>query len=201
MGMLQVVPVSIAWLWRLVSPRGFRNPSIAGADADSGLRAEGVGSYWPFCTGRRVTQANLLLAQMLACPNTLNILIPNQHIGAWRVDFMGEWIAREVLARQGGSVPLRQLVPAHCPLFGYSLDEMELDGRPVPRCLLRPELQPELGPEGCGTGAKLLSDFFREQLPQLDCAGLDLLGREIIALAMRGAPLEEYLALTPMPLR
>ena len=201
MGLLQLVPASLAWLWRLVSPRGFRSPSIADADKDSSLKAEGVGSYWPFCTGRRVTQANLLLAQLLACPNTLNILIPNQHIGAWRVDFMGEWIAREYLARQGGSVRLRQLVPAHCPLFGYSLDEMELDGQPVPRCLLSPELQPELGPAGCRAGAKLLSDFFREQLPQFDCAGLDPLGREIIALAMRGAPLEEYLALTPMPLR
>ena len=45
MGMLQVVPQSIAWLWRLISPRGFKNPSIADTNAGSGLKAEGVGSY------------------------------------------------------------------------------------------------------------------------------------------------------------
>ncbi|MFR5404033.1 MAG: DUF4914 family protein [Oscillibacter sp.] len=44
MGMLQVVPQSIAWLWRLISPRGFKNPSIADTNAGSGLKAEGVGS-------------------------------------------------------------------------------------------------------------------------------------------------------------
>ena len=198
MGMLQVVPVSIAWLWRLVSPRGFRNPSIA--DADSGLRAEGVGSYWPFCTGRRVTQANLLLRQMLACPKTLNILIPNQHIGACRVGFMGEWLTREYLARQGGCVRLRQLVPARCPLFGYSLEEMTLDGQHIPRGLLRPELQSRLGLEGYDAGAEILSGFFKDQFAQFDCGELDPLGREIIRLAMRGAPLEDYLALTPMAL-
>ena len=53
MGMLQVVPQSIAWLWRLISPRGFKNPSIADTNAGSGLKAEGVGSYWPASKSRR----------------------------------------------------------------------------------------------------------------------------------------------------
>ena len=69
MGMVQLVPVSLAWLWRLVSPRGFKNPSISGDGA--ALCAEGVGSYWPFDTGLRVTQANLLLRQLLDTPETL----------------------------------------------------------------------------------------------------------------------------------
>ncbi len=200
MGLVQLVPVALAWLWRLISPRGFRNPSIADADP-GGLKAEGVGSYWPFCTGRRVTQANLLLEQLLSCPNTLNILIPNQYVGAFRVGFTGEWIVRELLARQGGRVRRRQLLPARCPLFGFCLKSMKLDGQSVPRGLLRPELQPALGPEGYDAGARILSDFFREQLSPFDCGELSPLGREIIACAMRGAPLEDYLSLTPMRLR
>ena len=99
-----------------------------------------------------------------------------------------------------GIVRLRQLIPARCPLFGYSLEEMTLDGQHIPRGLLRPELQSRLGLEGYDAGAEILSGFFKEQLPLFDCEELDPLGREIIRLAMRGAPLEDYLALTPMAL-
>lgn len=57
----------------------------------------------------KVTQANLLLHQMMDCPNTLNILIPNQHIGAYNIGFMGEWITREYLARRSGTVRFKHL--------------------------------------------------------------------------------------------
>ena len=198
MGMVQVVPTSIAWLWRLIAPRGFKNPSIADTNAGSGLKAEGVGSYWPFSTGKKVTQANMLLHQMLACPNTLNILIPNQHIGAYQVGFMGEWITREYLARHGGTIRMKHLVPARCPIFGYSLDEMKIDGQYVRQTFLRPELQSKLGFEGYDAGAKILTDFFKEQLKQFMTDDLDPLGRQIIELVMNDAPLEDYLALTPL---
>ena len=59
-GLFHLLPPALAWLWRLVSPRGHDNPSIVDAE---GMESEGVGSYWPFATGRRVTQANLLLEQ------------------------------------------------------------------------------------------------------------------------------------------
>ena len=52
-GMLHVLPPALAWLWRLVAPRGHANPSIVTTE---GLSSEGVGSYWPFATGKRVTQ-------------------------------------------------------------------------------------------------------------------------------------------------
>ena len=198
MGMVQVVPTSIAWLWRLIAPRGFKNPSIADTNAGSGLKAEGVGSYWPFSTGKKVTQANMLLHQLLACPNTLNILIPNQHIGAYQVGFMGEWITREYLARHGGTIRMKHLVPARCPIFGYSLDEMKIDGQYVRQTFLRPELQSKLGFEGYDAGAKILTDFFKEQLKQFMTDDLDPLGRQIIELVMNDAPLEDYLALTPL---
>ncbi len=198
MGMVQFVPVSIAWLWRLISPRGFKNPSIADSNAGSGLKAEGVGSYWPFATGRKVTQANMLLEQMLGAPKTLNILIPNQYIGAYHVGFMGEWLTREYLARRGGTVRRKHLVESRCPLFGYSLDEMKIDGQYVRQTFLRPELQSKLGFEGYDKGAKILTDFFKEQLEQYLTDELDPLGRQIIELCMKDAPLEEYLKLTPM---
>jgi hypothetical protein len=201
MGMVQFVPASIAWLWRLVSPRGFKNPSIADTNAGSGLKAEGVGSYWPFCTGKKVTQANLLLRQMLDTPNTLNILIPNQHIGAYRIGFMGEWITREYLARRNGIVRMKHLVPARCPLFGFSLDEMKIDGQYVRRTFLRPEYQSKLGFEGYDAGAKILTDFMKEQVSQFLTDELDPIGRQIIELCLNDAPLEEYLKITPLNLR
>jgi len=65
------LPPALAWLWRLVSPRGHSNPSIVDKE---GMSSEGVGSYWPFATGRKVDQANLLLAQF---SNTAYALYPD----------------------------------------------------------------------------------------------------------------------------
>jgi len=76
-GMLHILPPAVAWLWRLVSPRGYDNPSIT---ETAGMSSEGVGSYWPFATGRRVDQANLLLRQIIRTPKTRYALSPNQHI-------------------------------------------------------------------------------------------------------------------------
>ncbi len=201
MGMLQVVPPALAWLWRLVSPRGFKNPSIADTNAGSGLKAEGVGSYWPFSTGKKVTQANLLLHQILDHPGTLNVLIPNQHIGAYHVGFMGEWISREYLARHLGQVKAKHLVPARCALFGYALDEMKLDGQFIRQTFLRPETQSKLGVEGYDAGAKILVDFFKSEIREFLTDELDPLGRKIIECCLNDGTLDDYLALTPMKLK
>lgn len=201
MGMVQFVPISLAWLWRLVCPRGFKNPSIADSNAGSGLKAEGVGSYWPFATGQKITQANLLLHQMMNTQNTLNILIPNQYIGAYHVGFAGEWVVREYLARRTGKVRMKDLVPARCPLFGYSLADMKIDGQHIRRTFLRPELQSKVGLDGYDAGAKILTDFIKDQISQFNLDGLNPIGRNIIDLALQDAPLEEYLNITPMNLR
>lgn len=201
MGMVQFVPASLAWLWRLVSPRGFKNPSIADTGTGSGLKSEGVGSYWPFATGRKVTQANLLLKQFMDTPNTLNILIPNQHIGAYEVGFMGEWITREYLARRGGTVRMKHLVPARNPIFGYSLDEMKIDGQYVRQTFLRPELQSKLGFDGYDAGAKILTDFIKDQVKDFLTDELDPVGRQIIELCLNDGTLEDYLAITPMNIK
>ncbi|MEM9420664.1 MAG: DUF4914 family protein, partial [Planctomycetota bacterium] len=100
MGIFHILPPSLAWLWRLVAPRGHGNPSIVD---EGGMTSEGVGSYWPFATGRKVDQANILLHQVLNTPDTLFILCPNQHVGAWETGFAPQWIAREYLSRRGAA--------------------------------------------------------------------------------------------------
>ncbi len=64
-GLFHILPPALAWLWRLVSPRGYANPSIISSE---GLESEGVGSYWPFATGKQVKHANLLLEQIIQTP-------------------------------------------------------------------------------------------------------------------------------------
>lgn len=199
MGMLHVIPPALAWLWRLVAPRGFKNPSIV--DGGGKMKSEGVGSYWPFATGKKVTQANLLLRQIMANPNTLNVLIPNQHIGAYNVGFMSEWISREYLARHNGTVRAKHLTPARCPLFGYALLDMKLDNQYIRQTFLRPETQSKLGEKGYDAGAKILVDFFKEEIQQFLTDELDPLGRQIIECCLNDGTLEDYLALTPMTLR
>ena len=198
MGMVQIIPPALAWLWRLIAPRGFKNPSIADNTKVNKMSSEGVGSYWPFATGKKVTQANMLLKQITDANKTLYILIPNQHIGVYEVGFAGEWITREYLARRGGTFKAKHLVPARCPLFGYCLDEMKIDGQYVRQTFLRPELQTKLDIDGYDAGAKIITDFFKEELKEFLVPELDPLGRKIIELCLNDAPIEEYEKLTPM---
>ncbi|HEX3022651.1 MAG TPA: DUF4914 family protein, partial [Lachnospiraceae bacterium] len=117
MGLFHILPPALAWLWRLVAPRGFNNPSIIDS---KGMTSEGVGSYWPFATGKMVTQANLLLDQIVKSSNTRYVLIPNQHVGAYEVSFMPQWVAREYIARRGSAkFKPEHLVEARCPLLGF----------------------------------------------------------------------------------
>jgi hypothetical protein len=118
LGLFHLLPPSLAWLWRLVAPRGHANPSIVSTE---GMSSEGVGSYWPFATGRMVDQANLLLQQIVDTPRMKYVLCPNQHVGAWKTGFMPQWIAREYLARRGGArFSSEQVTPSRCPLLGYA---------------------------------------------------------------------------------
>jgi hypothetical protein len=194
-GLFHILPPALAWLWRLASPRGHDNPSIV----DSGTMAsEGVGSYWPFAVGRRVPQANLLLRQFVTARATRYFLIPNQHIGAWRVGFMGEWMAREYLARRGvANFKSDQIRPARFPLLGYAMHQLHIEGRMVARWFLQVDTQPEVGPEGYDAGARILEAFFRRTLPVFLEPDLDPMGRQIIECFMDGGRLEDYEALIP----
>ena len=204
LGLMGIIPPALAWLWRLVAPRGYKNPSIAddgGGGSGPSLASEGVGSYWPFATGQRVKQANLLLEQILSCPNTRYVLIPNQHIGIYEVGFAPEWISREYLARRGGvNMKMDRLVPARCPLFGYALKEMKVDGQQISSWLLRPERQAALGVEGYDKGAQILYDFFARELEIYDTEDLHPVGKEILECFRKNGAIEDYCAITPLGL-
>jgi hypothetical protein len=83
LGLFHILPPTLAWLWRLVSPRGFNNPSIVDSDK---MGSEGVGSYWPFATGKKINHANMLLKQIIETPRTNYTLVPNQHMAYGRLD-------------------------------------------------------------------------------------------------------------------
>ncbi|MGM0674366.1 MAG: DUF4914 family protein [Spirochaetota bacterium] len=192
-GMMQVLPSALAWLWRLVAPRGHSNPSIVTTE---GLSSEGVGSYWPFATGKMVRQANLLLELIVNTPKTKYVLIPNQYIGAYKVGFQPEWLAREYIARRG-NLKFRpgQLVESRCSLLGYSIPNLKVNGQQIPKGLLEVEEQIEVGRDGFDRGAEILHEFFRSELQQFYTDDLMPLGKNIIDLAMEGAPVEEYMKL------
>jgi hypothetical protein len=194
MGLMHVLPPALGWLWRLVAPRGHANPSITDT---AGMTSEGVGSYWPFATGLKVDQVNLLLDQIRDTPNTRYTLSPNQHVGAWRTGFTPQWLAREYLARRGGAqFRPEQLTPARCPLLGYALQTMQVEGLTIPRWFLEVHMQPEVGEAAYDAGAQQLTDFFARQLqPYLEEASLDPLGRQIIECALDGGSLSDYEAL------
>jgi hypothetical protein len=195
-GLMHVLPASLAWLWRLVSPRGFDNPSIIQGE---GMEAEGVGSYWPFATGRKVDQANLLLKQILDTPRTRYVLIPNQNIGAYKTGFAPQWVVREFLARWG-SAKFRpdQIEESRTPLLGYSLKKLRMNDTQIPPGLLQVNRQIAVGDEGYDKGAKMLIDFFKKELKEFLVPELDSFGTKIIQTFLDDGTLEDFVKLTPM---
>jgi hypothetical protein len=196
LGMLHIIPPALAWLWRLAAPRGHNNPSITDS---KGMISEGVGSYWPFATGKMVNHANLLLDQILTSLATRYVLIPNQHIGCYKVGFMPQWIAREYMARRGSAkFKAEHLVPARLPLLGYCLESLKVDGQYIRAAFLRPETQAEIGPEGYDKGAEILSSFFKKEIAKYNVPELNPAGREIIERCLADATLEDYIDIIPM---
>lgn len=196
LGLFHILPPSLAWLWRLVAPRGHDNPSITDTEE---MSSEGVGSYWPFATGKMVDQANLLLDQITSTSATRYILIPNQHIGAHKVSFMPQWVAREYLARRGtAKFRAEHLVESRCSLLGYSLDTLKVDGTFLAKGFLQPNFQPEMGNDGYDAGAKILTSFFKKEVSKFVSSDLNPLGKKIIECCLSDGKLEEYLELIPM---
>lgn len=195
LGLFHVLPPALAWLWRLVAPRGHANPSIV---ESQGMASEGVGSYWPFATENMVDQANLLLAQFQSTVRTRHILIPNQHVGAWKTGFMPQWLARDYLARRGiARFRAGQLVQSRCALLGYSLTHMRIEGIPIIPEFLQVETQPEVGVEAYDAGAAQLRDFFVRHLQAYLTPSLDPKGREIIDCCLGGGSVDDYAGLLP----
>ncbi|MCL2006005.1 MAG: DUF4914 family protein [Planctomycetaceae bacterium] len=189
-GYLHFLPPALAWIWRLVAPRGHANPSITDT---AGLTSEGVGSYWPFATGCMVDHANVLLRQMRNTPKVRYTLTPNQHVGAWKVSFMPQWIAREYLGRRGtAELPADRLKVSRCPLLGYTLKTMQVESVMLPPVFLRVDEQPEVGIGGYDAGARILTEFFHSELQQYLKPDLDSLGRRIIDCCFANGTVEDY---------
>ncbi|MCH7225946.1 DUF4914 family protein [Haloferula sp. A504] len=196
-GMFHLLPPALAWLWRLVAPRGHANPSIVDS---GGMSSEGVGSYWPFATGRRVDQANLLLNQIRDTPSVRYILMPNQHIGCWEVSFMPQWITREYLARRGGAqFNSTQVQPSRCQLLGWNPRSIVVEGRPIGSYFFQVHTQPEVGEEAYDAGAAILRDFFLSELEQFRADDLDPLGRKIIDCCFDNGSADDYQRLLDHP--
>ena len=195
-GLFHILPPALAWLWRLVSPRGHANPSIVDG---GGMGSEGVGSYWPFATGKMVTHANLLLEQIIQTPRMKYTLVPNQHIGAWKVGFKPQLLMREYLTRRGNA-KLRsdQYQVARCPLLGFELNYLTIEGAKIPSRFLQVHKQVEVETEGYDAGAEILYDFFRDELKKYQTLDLSATGKRIIDTCLSGASVEDYLSIIPM---
>jgi hypothetical protein len=194
-GLFHVLPPALGWIWRLIAPRGHANPSIVDTE---GMSSEGVGSYWPFATGRRVDQANLILRQIQATTAVDYLLFPNQHIGCWEVGFMPQWIGREYFARRGSArFPAGALVPSRLPLLGRAPMGITVEGQQIPRWLFHVELQRELHAEIYDQGAAILQDFAVAEASQFLQDDLDPLGREIITCLIDGGTVDDFDRLLP----
>jgi hypothetical protein len=197
MGLFHLLPPALGWLWRLVAPRGHANPSIVDT---GGMSSEGVGSYWPFATGRRVDQANLILKQILETKKVKYILVPNQHVGAWKVSFMPQWLTREFMARRGGAIFDSSKVHAcRCPLLGWAPSSIMVEGRPIGSWFFDVTKQPEVGEEAYDRGAEILQEFFRSELNHFLEDDLMPLGKEIIECCLNQGTVDDYQALIPHP--
>ena len=197
-GLFHILPPALAWLWRLVSPRGHANPSILDEDI---LLSEGVGSYWPFATGRYVTHANLLLRQIINTPQTKYLLFPNQHVGSWEVGFMPQWIAREYFARRGvAKFTKDQLKSARCPLLGYTPSRVVVEGVQIPDYFFLVERQCEVGTKTYDEGQAILHHFFKKNLNPYLIPEIDPLGKKIISCYLDNGSIDDFNALIPMEL-
>jgi hypothetical protein len=195
-GLCHILPPALAWLWRLVAPRGHDNPSITQTE---GMTTEGVGSYWPFATGRFINHANLLLRQIIDTPDTRYLLFPNQHVGAWSVGFMPQWICREYFARRGvAKFREGQLKPARCKLLGYTPARLVVEGIQIPDYFFNVQNQYEVGEDVYDQGADILVDFFFRQLEKYRIPELHPEGRKIIDCFMDNGTVEDYNSILPM---
>ena len=112
---------------------------------------------------------------------------------------MPQWIAREYIARRGSAkFKPEHLLVARCPLLGYALDSLKVDGHHIRRAFLRPETQSEVGNDGYDLGANILEKFFREELVQYLTPELSPLGRNIINEFLCGATVNDYVNLIPI---
>ena len=94
-----------------------------------------------------------------------------------------------------------RLVPARCPLMGYALTEMKVDGQRISSRFLRPERQEYLGEEGYDKGAEILYNFFAKVLAEYDLTEMDETGKRIIECFNDRGSVEDYCGIIPLGLK
>jgi hypothetical protein len=106
---------------------------------------------------------------------------------------MPQWLSREYRARRG-SVRFKpdQIVLSRCPLLGYALESLKIDGNYIPKGLLQTNLQLEVGEEAYDKGAAMLTDFFAQELKQFRTSDLSLEGKRIIECFFDSGSAEDY---------
>jgi hypothetical protein len=89
------------------------------------------------------------------------------------------------------------LTESRCPLLGYALETMKVDGQPVPKFLLQVNLQLEVGAEGYDAGAKMLTTFFKNEIKKFLKLDLIPLGKRIIEACLNDARVVDYYNFIP----
>jgi hypothetical protein len=111
---------------------------------------------------------------------------------------MGEWVAREYLARRGSARFSReQLIEHKCPLLGYLPKQVRIEGAIIPTIFMQVENQLQGGPEVVEEGARQWRAFFHRELQPYLTADLDPLGRKIVEACLNDATQEDYWKLIP----
>ncbi len=106
---------------------------------------------------------------------------------------MSEWLGRSVLTSASDEFfKTENLVASRCPLLGYTPKEAKVADFTIPAGFLRVEEQPEVGEECYDIGAKMLTEFFKEEVAEFLEADLDPLGKKIIEMFLNDASVEEY---------
>ena len=73
-----------------------------------------------------------------------------------------------------------------------------MDGEVIPAGLLQVGKQPRVGQAAYDEGAKMLTDFFKEQLKQFDTPDLLPLGHDIIQAVLNDEDVEKFYDLIPV---
>ena len=145
-----------------------------------------------FYSGSESSRTDLLLKQILAGRNSRYILCPNQHVGAWQVGFMPEWIAQILTERGVAKFSSNLIEPARCPLLGYAMKSVTIEGQNIGNIFLKVETQPEVGFEGYDIGTRILMEFFETETPQYFGTQFNLLGGRIIETLLNDGSVKDF---------
>jgi len=113
--------------------------------------------------------------------------------------FKPQLLMREYLTRRGNA-KLRsdQYQQARCPLLGFELNYLTIEGAKIPSRFLKVYKQIGVDTPGYDAGAEILYDFFKSELPKYLKPELSSTGRKIIEACLSETSVDDYLSIIPM---